>query len=65
SLRRAGQGGLGPLLPTVVALASGVLGFDRAGCGLLSNAVLRGGVTRADGAMLATTLTVREKTGWN
>lgn len=48
-----------------VALASGVLGFDRAGCGLLSNTVLQGGVTGADGAMLATTLTVREKTGWN
>jgi hypothetical protein len=42
-----------------------VLGFDRAGCGLLSNTVPQGGVTGADGAMLATTLTVRERTGWN
>ncbi|CAM0125797.1 hypothetical protein SMJ63A_80105 [Stenotrophomonas geniculata] len=55
----------GPPAPTDVALASGRSGFDRAGCGLLSNTVLQGGVIGADGAMLATTLTVRERTGWN
>ncbi|CRD58916.1 hypothetical protein BN1263310021 [Stenotrophomonas thermophila] len=58
-------GGLGPLLPTDVALASGVLGFGRAGFRLLSNTAPLGGVTGAGGAMLATTLTVRERTGWN
>uniref|UniRef100_UPI0020414D10 hypothetical protein n=1 Tax=Enterobacter hormaechei TaxID=158836 RepID=UPI0020414D10 len=62
---RAGQGGSPLPASTDVALASGRPGLGRAGCGLLSDTAPQGGVTGHMGAMLATTLTVRERTGWN